>query len=69
MSKKAKLKSQQYRVVWEIDIVADSAKAAAKKALEIHRDPESLATVFDCWSERGKGKRIDLTENTVESLA
>lgn len=69
MSKKSKRKSQQYRVVWEIDIEAKSAKAAAEKALEIQRNQDSIATVFDCWSELGKGKRIDLTENTVESLA
>jgi hypothetical protein len=68
MPKKSKCKSQQYRVVWEIDIVAESAKAAAEKALEIHRDPESLATVFDCWSELGKGKRVDLTEGSSTPL-
>ena len=68
MPKKAKRKSQQYRVVWEIDIVAESAKAAAEKALEIQRESDSLATVFDCWDERGKGKRVDLTEGTVTKL-
>jgi hypothetical protein len=35
-----------YRVVWEIDIEADSPLAAAKEALAIQRDPQSIATVF-----------------------
>jgi len=35
-----------YRVVWEIDIEADSPEDAAKKALEIQRDPEGAATFF-----------------------
>lgn len=42
----------EYRVVWEIDIEADTPKEAAKKALKIQRDPESTATVFDTF-ERG----------------
>ena len=35
-----------YRVVWEIDIDADTPEEAARIALDIQRDPESLATVF-----------------------
>ena len=36
-----------YRVTWVIDIFdAPSPRAAAKRALEIHRDPESIATIF-----------------------
>ena len=35
-----------YRVTWEIDIEADDAIDAARQALEIHRDPDSIATVF-----------------------
>jgi hypothetical protein len=35
-----------YRVKWEIDIEAASAKKAAEEALKIQRDPESIATVF-----------------------
>lgn len=41
-------KSQMmYRVVWKIDIDADSHREAAEKALRIHRNPDSIATVFD----------------------
>ena len=35
-----------YRVTWEIDIDADSAKEAAQKALTIQRNADSIATVF-----------------------
>lgn len=34
------------RVVWEIDISADSPKEAAECALKIQRDNDSTATVF-----------------------
>ena len=35
-----------YLVTWNIDIQADSAEEAARIALDIQRDPESIATVF-----------------------
>lgn len=52
----------EYSVTWEITIEADSPREAAERALEIHRNPESIATVFtvttaeDTW-------RIDLDED------
>jgi hypothetical protein len=61
-----------YRVKWEIDIDAKDEKEAAKKALSIQRDHESIGTVFDVsWTpgwkptknaRRGKAKtvRVDL---------
>lgn len=36
-----------YEVKWEIDIDADSPEEAAQKALEIQRDPNSIATHFE----------------------
>ena len=36
----------EYRLTWTIDLDADSPEDAARKALAIHRDPQSLATVF-----------------------
>lgn len=36
----------EYTVSWEIDLDAESPLEAAREALAIHRDPESLATVF-----------------------
>lgn len=48
---------REYRVVWEIDLSASSPRAAAELALEIHRDPTSIATVFIV-----DGEKIDLGE-------
>jgi hypothetical protein len=36
-----------YRVVWEIDIDAENADEAALLALEIQRDVDSIATIFE----------------------
>lgn len=36
-----------FKVRWEIDLAADSPEAAARQALEIQRDPNSLATIFE----------------------
>lgn len=35
-----------HRVIWEIDIEADSPEEAAKEALLIQRDTHSIASVF-----------------------
>jgi hypothetical protein len=46
-----------YRVTWTIDIDAKSPKAAAKEALRIQRDPESIATHFEvAYHKTTKGK-------------
>ena len=59
-----------YRVTWEIDVDASSAKKAAEDALKIQRDPESTATVFMVGKRKSpfvgvKGlvyKRIELSK-------
>ena len=38
--------SRYYKVIWEMGIEASSPKDAAEKALNIHRDDNSLATYF-----------------------
>jgi len=56
-----------YVVTWVIDVDADSPEEAARKALDIQRDPESTANCFDV-AEYGEdcrenhGKYIDLGE-------
>lgn len=35
-----------YLVTWDIHVEADSPEEAARRALEIQRDPTSTATVF-----------------------
>ncbi len=51
-------------VTWEIDIDASSPEEAARKALKIQRDPESVATVFDVFDGDGRSTatRVDLDE-------
>lgn len=54
---------KRFRVLWEIDISAEDERAAALRALEIQRDPESIATHFrvrEIWPvERTVAKDID----------
>ena len=47
-----------YRVRWEIDLDADSPLDAARRALSIQRNPESIATFFDVTDESGTTARI-----------
>ena len=50
----------EYRIHWEIDITAATPLEAAQRALRIHHDSESIATVFDVTDEAGNTQRIDL---------
>jgi len=51
----------KYLVKWEIDLDADNEYAAAEKAREIQRDPESTATFFEVTQRHREGKTyIDL---------
>lgn len=57
-----------YRVEWTMDIEADSPEEAARKALAVQRNPESIATVFDVQADDGgDAVRIDLTELDEEA--
>ena len=49
-----------YRVIWKIDIDAESFEEAARKALDIQRDPTSIATCFTIVDEEGKTQDVDL---------
>lgn len=50
-----------YTVSWDINIEAESMKEAAKIALEIQRDPDSIATTFVVVDGlKGKGESITL---------
>ena len=53
---------KEYRVVGEIELYATSPRNAARQALEIHRDPESTATLFDVYQLKPAPKNI-LTAN------
>lgn len=55
--------SERYRVVWTLDVEAESPLAAAREALAIQRDPEGIATVFDVYDDTGDdGVRVDLVK-------
>ena len=55
-----------YKVTWEIDLEADSPEEAARLALEIHRDPESIATTFDISAHHEEVDcTVDLAEGTT----
>ena len=56
------------RVKWEIDIDARTPRAAARKALAIHRNPESIATVFDVTNRRGRTIRVDLGQKETNDV-
>jgi hypothetical protein len=48
------------RIIWEIDLDAESPRGAAEKALAIQRRPDSIATVFEVVDEVGNRTRVDL---------
>ncbi len=39
--------SNEYKVTWTVDVEADDPVEAAREALRIQRDPESVATYFE----------------------
>ncbi len=54
---------ETYRVVWEIDIDADSSEEAAEKARQYQIATDTTATVFDVRNEAGGDRRVDLLED------
>ncbi len=53
-----------YRVTWIIDLDAESFEDAARKALEIQRNPNSIATHFVVRNEKKDRREIDLGMET-----
>lgn len=49
-----------YKLVWEIEIDAETPLEAAGKALEYQRDPGGEATIFDVFGEDGEVTQVDL---------
>ncbi|MCC6489684.1 MAG: hypothetical protein IT364_19475 [Candidatus Hydrogenedentes bacterium] len=50
----------EYHVTWTIDLDAESPEDAARKALRIHRDPDSWATHFEVRDAQGNTCEVDL---------
>jgi len=68
---------KEYRVIWEVELYAASPRDAAQKALEMQRDPDATATVFDVYRQKiNEGRlfasatpvRIDLREYSGRGL-
>jgi hypothetical protein len=55
-----------YRVLWEIDLPADSPEEAAEKALACIRRPDTTATVFCVTDGDGTVSKVDLGEHPTE---
>ena len=58
-----------YRVNWLIDIEADNHEEAARKALTIQRDPESIGDVFMVAAPGGDFQMVDLSAIDDERIA
>jgi hypothetical protein len=55
--------AMEFRVIWEIEIEADSPKEAALEARVVQLTPGMSATVFDVWTYGlRKLQRIDLVD-------
>jgi len=53
----------EYRVTWAIDITAAGFRQAAEHALQIQRQPESIATVFEVTcSATGVQRTVHLSD-------
>lgn len=50
-----------YTVTWTIEVEADYAEEAARKALAIQRDTDSIATVFEVSRPGLRTVMVDLT--------
>lgn len=63
---------REYLVSWHVDVYAGSERAAAEQALEIQRDPESIAALFEV-RHAGQGdetvRNVDLSPATKLSDA
>lgn len=54
---------KEYKVVWEIDIEAESAEEAARIARNIQLNDASIATVFNVYDNSGCCKDVDLLKS------
>jgi len=50
----------EYHITWKIDIDAESFEEAVKLALEIQRDPNSIATQFEVRDASGTIRQLEM---------
>lgn len=60
--------ADRYRVVWEIDLYAETPEDVAKMAVEIQQKPDSIAHVFTVIDRKGQTVNVDLDEEKTEEL-
>lgn len=53
---------KSYRVVWEIDIEANSPQEAARRAFEVQHDTGTLADHFTVYDEDGNSTEVDAAQ-------
>lgn len=58
----------EFKVMWEIEVYADSAEEAARKALAIMQDPESRATVFEVIKMEAHGEEVQPWKYSPERI-
>lgn len=51
---------QEYNIIWQIRLDAESAEEAAFKALMINRDSDSIAVVYEVTDKFGVTAFVDL---------
>lgn len=61
------MEEEEYEVVWRISLPAKGLQDAARQALEIQRDPESIATVFEV-SKHGVGQQVHIVDPVFGSF-
>jgi hypothetical protein len=49
----------EYHITWKIEVEAESCEEAVKLALEIQRDPNSIATQFEVRDASGTIRELD----------
>ena len=59
----------EFTVTWTIDLDAKSPRDAAKKALEIQRDPDSIATCFEvAYHKVTQGKHKTISKYVTDHI-
>ena len=62
--------TKEFLVEWRINVEADTPQLAAARALEIQRNAESHAVVFDVYeTDNGEKVTVDLMEDTGDADA
>lgn len=59
-------RQHSYRVVYEIDVVADSPLEAAAQVYDIMRDPEAIPPAFVILDADGQRSEVDLYEEGLK---